>query len=110
MDSVKVVIKKPAPLEEGQVPYLFDVNHVISIQKLWDEVEIEVAEARLMFPWWPKDIVHAAAIVAEEAGEVLKAANEIRWQHKSTNQEDLKKEIIQTIAMCVRLWQESLYA
>ena len=91
-----------------RVPYIYDAQHSIDLQIIFDEVEMELSRARMMFPWWPKDLVHAAVIVAEEAGEVLKAANEIRWQHKSTNQDDLRKEIIQTMAMCVRLYQESI--
>ena len=96
-------------LREDQAPYIYDANDSIQlIDVIFVQLEAELSRARAMFPWWPKDLVHAAVIVAEEAGEVLKAANEIRWQHKSTNKEDLRKEIIQTMAMCVRLYQESL--
>jgi len=38
-----------------------------------DKILEELARAEKKHPIWPKDIVHAGAIVAEEAGELTRA-------------------------------------
>ena len=55
-----------------------------------------------MYPTWPTDLVHAAAVAVEEAGEVLKAANDLQWHGKAAR-EDVVKEAVQMIAMGFRL-------
>jgi hypothetical protein len=42
------------------------------------EEELKLAEARN--PLWPRDYVHGASIVAEEAGEVSQAANQVCYE------------------------------
>ena len=37
-------------------------------------VNKEMERAKTKFPWWPEDQIHAAAIVAKEAGELLQTA------------------------------------
>jgi hypothetical protein len=60
--------------------------------------ELEKAKAKHR---WPKDIVHAAAIVSEESGELVKEALHIS---EGTGDWSLvNKEAIQTIATCIRL-------
>jgi selenophosphate synthetase-related protein len=55
------------------------------------------------WPNFPVEVVHAAAIVAEEAGELLQAANNVRWVDDSVdNRENLLEEATQTGAMAVR--------
>jgi len=71
------------------------------------EVIAELESARKRYPSWPDDIVHATVVMCEEAGESLRAANEIRWQHKGTTPDELRKEVIQTMAMCLRLLTET---
>ena len=63
----------------------------------------ELERARQLYPAWPRDIVHAAALMIEGAGEVLKDANNFRWNHKDGTLADVRKGVIQTIAMCYRL-------
>lgn len=60
----------------------------------------ELKRAEKKFPYWPDDKIHAAAIVNEESGELIRAA----LQHKYEGGEfgELKKEAIQCAAMCVR--------
>lgn len=67
----------------------------------------ELAAARKRYPQWPIDIVHATAIMVEEATETMKSANEVLWSHKSTSAADVRHEAIQTIAMCLRLLTET---
>lgn len=73
------------------------------IEQIKNEVNAEVARARRLFPTWPADIVHAVAIVHEEAGEMCQSANGAFWGHKGATLGDVRKEAIQTMAMCWRL-------
>lgn len=68
----------------------------------------EVKNARLKFPWWPCDDRYAAVIVAEEGGELLKAANEVFWSHKDATMDEVYAELVQTVAMCIRFYIESV--
>ena len=47
------------------------------------------------------DIVHRVAIVGEESGEALQAANDVRWL--DGNIQDVEDELIQTIATAMRV-------
>lgn len=60
----------------------------------------ELGRARQKFPWWPPDKIHAAAIVAEEAGELIKASLQICYEGGVL--EDAEKEAIHTAAMAIR--------
>jgi len=60
----------------------------------------EMERAKTKFPWWPKDQIHAAAIVAEEAGELLQATLQCKYENGSI--EKIKKEAIQTLTMAIR--------
>lgn len=64
------------------------------------EVAAEVERARKLFP----DPTLLTMALAEEAGEVTKAVLDMR-QGKATRH-DLRKEIRQTMAMCIRLAEE----
>lgn len=67
----------------------------------------EAARARQLYPAWPNDIAHAVAIVSEEAGEMIRAANDVRWGQGDSTPDDIAKEAIQTMAMCIRLLTET---
>lgn len=67
----------------------------------------ELERARGKFPWWPGDMVHAAAIANEEGGEVVKAVNNRYWAHGDDTWGDIQKEAIQAIAMWVRFLTET---
>ena len=60
----------------------------------------ELLRATRMFPGWPTDPVYAAAIVAEEAGELLQAAN--NRQHHGGGIQPMITECVQAIAMGYR--------
>lgn len=63
-------------------------------------IEKEVARAERIWPKWPSDIVHAAAIVGEESGELTRAALQSHYQ--SGLLLDAQKEAIQTAATAIR--------
>jgi hypothetical protein len=61
----------------------------------------ELSRATAKHPVWPTDNVKRAAIVSEEAGELIREANRIDEGVGSLNV--LKNECIQTAAMCFRM-------
>jgi len=63
-------------------------------------IKDELVKARRKFDWWPDDPVDAAAIVAEEAGELIRAALQVKFEGGSLK--DTKKEAVQTAAMAIR--------
>ena len=64
-------------------------------------VDKELERAREKFPSWPRDMIHAAAIVAEEAGELLRASLQYHFEEEKTL-EDCDRETIHILAMCIR--------
>lgn len=60
----------------------------------------EVTKAEEKFPWWPKDIVHAVAILQEECGELVKACLDFYYNRGTIEQ--VKKEMVQAGAMVLR--------
>lgn len=61
----------------------------------------EVFRAEAKHPNWPDDPIHQAAIVNEEAGELIRAA--LQYQYEGGSREEIRKEAIQTAATCIRL-------
>ena len=61
--------------------------------------ELRIAEEK--FPGFPRDVVHGAAILAEEAGEVVKEALDFHYGRTSSDYK-LWKEVAQTGAMAIR--------
>jgi len=93
-------------LLQQQIRYDSSNKASIEFQIITDAMN-ELARARRRYPEWPTDIVHATVVMVEESTEALKSANEIKWNHKHTSLADLRDEIIQTIAMCLRLIVET---
>ena len=65
-----------------------------------DLIQIELAGARLLWPAWPTDPIHAAAVLAEEAGELVQAANDFTYSNGSL--EHMREEAVQVAAMAMR--------
>lgn len=61
---------------------------------------LELESATTKHPEWPEDKVHAAAILAEESGELVRAA--LQFTYENGRYYDMHKEAIQTGAMCLR--------
>jgi len=76
------------------------------------EILDEVARATKKFPTWPNDIIHAAGVVTEESGELIKAALESVYENPKSTAVDVRNEAIQTAAMAVRFiksWDDAEY-
>jgi NTP pyrophosphatase (non-canonical NTP hydrolase) len=65
------------------------------------EIATELERAKKKHPNWPTDIFQQLAIMQEEAGEVTKAVLDYHFEKKSIS--DVREELIQTAAMCVRM-------
>ncbi len=65
------------------------------------EILEEIKKATAKHPVWPPDAVSRAAIVSEEAGEVIREANHIREGHGDPKA--LRLELIQTAGTCIRM-------
>lgn len=70
------------------------------------EVMSELANAIEKHPLWPTDMIHQWAIVQEEAGEVQKEVLQLMYETSAAETPDkltrIRKEAIQTTAMCLR--------
>lgn len=73
----------------------------MNIEQIQKEVLDELQRSKVKHDFWPSDIVHAAAIVAEESGELVRAS--LQYHYEDGTKEEIKKEAIQTAAMCLRL-------
>ena len=60
----------------------------------------EVDRAEKLHPVWPADLVKAAAIPAEEADELLKAAND--HDERKTSHQSIITEAVHTAASAIR--------
>lgn len=72
------------------------------LDAITNEVKSEIERAMRKYPLWPHDPVHAAAVVAEESGELVKEVLETCYSHKSGSARNAREEAIQTAAMAIR--------
>ena len=63
-------------------------------------VEAELLKAKLKWPEYYDDVIHAVGLVCEESGESMQAALNLTYDSGSI--EKVKLELIQTAAMCFR--------
>lgn len=74
------------------------------MQDIYERIRDEVARARTKHPTWPRgDTLFSAAIVMEEAGELMRAA--VQHRGEGGTLEACDEEAIQTAAMCIRFLQ-----
>ena len=78
-----------------------ELKHGSGCESVIDALFAELRKAEAKFPGWPDDVVHGAAIMAEETGEAVKAALDLYYGRGS--REQLWKETAQTGAMAIRL-------
>lgn len=64
-------------------------------------IDAELIKAKKKHPDYPDDIFEQLAIMSEEAGEVAKAV--LHYKREGGSLQDVKDELIQTAAMCMRM-------
>ena len=91
-------------IKRGQI--VFNPNEPGGVESpetfLVQEVLAELRRAERIHPTWPDDPIYAAAIIGEEAGEVIKAVNNAVTGKKDGKDSDYRTEAIQCAAMCIR--------
>lgn len=71
------------------------------IMGVLQEILTEHKKACEKHPEWPSDILHQIAIVNEESGEATRAS--LQYVYENGSIDEVKKELIQTGAMCLRM-------
>lgn len=72
------------------------------LEAIFADIEYELHRATAKFPTWPDDPIHAAAVVAEESGELVRAVLQATYEPGKADMEDVAVEAVQTAAMAVR--------
>ena len=73
----------------------------MKIETVIASVFAEIERAETIHPAWPRDVVKACSLLAEEAGEVVRAAN--TFDETRTGKKDIITEAIHTAATAIRL-------
>ena len=68
-------------------------------------ISSEYIEAKNKHPNWPTDEIHQTAIVQEEAGEMIRAA--LNYKYEGARYSEIHKEAVQTAAMGLRFLVEA---
>lgn len=78
-----------------------ELNSELDRLQKYSAIDIELKRAEKIHPNYPYDIFRQLAIIQEEAGEVTKAV--LHFVYEKGSIEDIKEELIQTAAMCIRM-------
>ncbi len=78
-----------------------ELNATIDRLQKYEPIDRELKRAIRKHPNFPNDIFKQLAIMQEEAGEVTKAVND--YAFFGAGIKDVRDELIQTAAMCVRM-------
>jgi len=76
--------------------------------EIWHAINNELYRARKKHPVWPKHIAARAGIVCEEAGELMQAALEGKYEKgkagitPEAQKERMKKEAVETAVTAIR--------
>jgi NTP pyrophosphatase (non-canonical NTP hydrolase) len=84
-----------------------ELNSELDRLKKYEEIDCELIRAKELHPDYPKSMFKQLAIMQEEAGEVTKAV--LDYHYKNGGLSNIKEELIQTAAMCMRMLQEINY-
>lgn len=77
------------------------LNSELERLQKYNEVDTELKRAKKKHPNYPKDMFRQLAILTEESGEVSKAV--LHYHYENGSIDDVKQELIQTAAMCMRM-------
>ena len=106
MNTIKKISKK-YNISNDDMQELFKANfnaYIEGMQKMeepYKSIKAELSRAEELHPDYPTNIFMQLAIMQEEAGEVAKAV--LDYMEGKHGIQELKDELIQTAAMCVRM-------
>jgi len=81
----------------------FDIDYEI-LNALFQDIRTHYENVLARHPVFSDDDpVHAAAIVAEEAGEIVSCANDVHWLHKNEKMALTRMECMDTIVAAMRM-------
>ena len=92
---------KAANLQTSKI--VLDMKYIIetSVPKhILTAILAELERAKAKFPQWPSDPIHAASIVGEESGELIRAA--VIHVYENGSEAECWKEAVQTAATAIR--------
>jgi len=78
-----------------------ELNSELERLEKYNVIDAELRRAEIKHPNFPSDMFQQLAIMQEEAGEVTKAV--LHFQYEKGSLQDIKDELIQTAAMCMRM-------
>ena len=85
----------------GRLPYSQE-----DVEGILGDFVMELQKACSKHPMWPGDMIHGAAIVAEEAGELIRAT--LQKKYEGENNDNELTEGLHTGAMALRFLLEQL--
>ncbi len=82
-------------------------NQMSNQIEIINEILAELDRARAKFPTWPEDPIHAAGVIVEESGELMRATLQACYEKKKHDPSfaqiaEVRLEAIQTAAMAIR--------
>ncbi len=78
-----------------------ELNSELDRLRKYSDIESELNKAIAKHPNYPDDMFRQVTIMNEEAGEVSKAV--LHYHDEGGSIDDVRKELIQTAAMCMRM-------
>lgn len=94
-------VSKKEALKAGK-----DLHNLMVITDKWESINDiikEVNRAENKHPNWPNDTVYGMAIIGEEYGEATREAVKIEMNEQDADLSNLKMELIQTEATCIKM-------
>lgn len=96
----KIIQSEPVEVPPAPAP-IYGISTVVQWLQLQQEIAQELAKAEAKHPNWPANLIKQAAIVSEEAGELIRAA--LLHEDEGGSLGDIRKEALHTIVTCMRL-------
>lgn len=79
-----------------------ELNSELDRLRKYAPIDAELKRAEKLHPNYPTDMFRQLAIMQEESGEVAKSV--IDYHYSKDTIEHIKEELIQTAAMCMRMF------
>lgn len=102
-DTVEFSAELLSRLVFSEVQRVFNEQQTgAKLDEVYSKLTNELKRAESLWSAWPTDPIHAAAIIVEEVGELVKAIQDNKNKPKDCGKEDILKEAVQSGAMVLR--------